>query len=114
MFYDNVYKVCAECGTNPTTLLKDCGFSPGNISKWKHGSVPNVEICLAMARKLGVSLDYLVTLEGPGASSKPISDSDSEWLEIIHRIPKDKQQMCKDFLKTHMAVPEKYHQGKRA
>ena len=47
-------------------------------------------------------------------TAESLPASDMEWLEIIHRIPKDKQQMCKDFLKTHMAVPEKYHQGKRA
>ena len=42
MFYDNIYKICTEKGTTPTTVLKELGFSSGNVSKWKNGSVPNV------------------------------------------------------------------------
>lgn len=112
MFYDNIYKICNDKGTTPTTVLKELGFSSGNVSKWKNGSVPNVEMCLAIARKLNVSLDYLITLDGP-SSNGALSDSDKEWLDIIAHIPEEKQKMCKDFLRTHMVVPEKYADRKR-
>ena len=61
MFYDNIYKICNEKGTTPTTVLKELGFSSGNVSKWKKGSVPNVDIAYQIAQHLGVSMDYLVT-----------------------------------------------------
>lgn len=112
MFYDNIYKICNDKGTTPTTVLKELGFSSGNVSKRKNGSVPNIEMCLAIARKLNVSLDYLITLDGP-ASDSALSDSDREWLDIIAHIPEEKQKMCKDFLRTHMVVPEKYADRKR-
>lgn len=112
MFYDNIYKICNDKGTTPTTVLKELGFSSGNVSKWKNGSVPNVEMCLAIAKKLNVSLDYLITLEGP-VSDSALSDSEREWLDIVAHIPADKQKMCKDFLRTHMVVPEKYADRKR-
>jgi len=112
MFYDNIYKICNDKGTTPTTVLKELGFSSGNVSKWKNGSVPNIEMCLAIARKLNVSLDYLITLEGP-VSDSALSDSEREWLHIIAHIPENKQEMCKDFLRTHMVVPEKYADQKR-
>ncbi len=112
MFYDNIYAICAQKGTTPTTVLKELGYSSGNVSKWKNGSVPNVEMCLAISRKLGVSLDYLVTMEN-SAYSASNDPSMQEWLDIISHIPEDKQQTCKDFLRTHMVVPEKYAERKR-
>lgn len=112
MFYDNIYKICTEKGTTPTTVLKELGFSSGNVSKWKNGSVPNVDMCLAISRKLGVSLDYLVTLENPIFCSKN-DPAMQEWLDIISHIPEDKQQICKDFLRTHMAATEKQAKRKK-
>lgn len=88
-------------------------YSIGNVSKWKSGSVPNFEMALAIARKLGVSLDYLITLEKSPLDSA-LSESDLEWLNIIALIPEDKQEMCKDFLRTHMVVPEKFADQKKA
>ena len=96
MFYDNICKICKDKGTTPTTILKELGYSTGNVTQWKKGSVPNVELCVAIARHLGITLDYLVTLS------------------IICRIPADKQEMCKDFLRTHMVIPEKYADEKKA
>lgn len=113
MFYDNVYKICRDRGTTPTTVLKELGYSTGNVSKWKKGSVPNIDLALDISRKLGVSLDYLITLDGP-TSDSALSESDREWLDIISRIPEEKQGMCKDFLRTHMAVPDKYADRKKA
>lgn len=113
MFYDNIYKICRDKGTSPTVILKELGYSTGNISKWKNGSIPNIEVALAIARKLGVSLDYLITLEKVPHDSA-LSESDQEWLNIIALIPEDKQEMCKDFLRTHIAVPEKFADQKKA
>ena len=111
MYYDNFKTACKNHGTSLTVVLKGIGRSTGLTGKWKDGSDPSLAIVCEMAEYMGISLDELV-MGRITAESLPASDM--EWLEIIHRIPKDKQQMCKDFLKTHMAVPEKYHQGKRA
>ncbi len=113
MFYDNVCKICDDMGVSPTTVLRELGFSTGNISKWKNGSVPNVDIALAFARHLGVSLDYLCTLE-VGASDSALSPEDRELLDIFARIPEEKKEICKDFLRTHMVIPEKYADRKKA
>lgn len=113
MFYDNICKICKDKGTTPTTILKELGYSTGNVTQWKKGSVPNVELCVAIARHLGITLDYLVTLS-TSVQDNSLSESDQEWLDIICRIPAEKQEMCKDFLRTHMAVPEKYADEKKA
>ncbi len=114
-FYTTINYVCKSKGTTATTVLKEIGASTGNVSKWKNGSIPNIELALRIAEHLGVTLDYLVTgiqdrnplvISSDDASN--LSDSDLEWLAIIHQIPDDKQTMCKDFLRTHAVVPEKY------
>ena len=110
MFYDNLRAVCAEKGTTVTTVLKELHMSTGSTGKWKEGSIPKSDTVMPLAEHLDVSLDYLVYgrklyTEVPGL--------DPEWIEIITHIPDDKQEMCKDFLRTHMVIPEKYADRKR-
>lgn len=112
MFYDNLKAVCKEQGTTVTTVIKEIGRSTGCTGKWSKGSFPALDIVIDMAAYLGVSLDKLVfNREALPAS---VSESDREWLDIISRIPAEKQEMCKDFLRTHMVVPEKYADQKKA
>ncbi len=33
---------------------------------------------------------------------------EQELLEVFSHIPEDRQQLCLDFLRTHMVQPEKY------
>lgn len=112
MFYDIFKAVCKEKGTTVTTVLKEIGRSTGCTGKWSRGSYPALDIVMDMATHLGVSLDKLVYNREPLPAS--ISESDQEWLDIICRIPAEKQEMCKDFLRTHMTVPEKYVDEKKA
>lgn len=113
MFYENIYKICKEKKTTPTTVLKALGYSSGNVSKWKSGSIPNIDMAYHIANYLDVSLDYLITGSEKKDTCNPIA-IDPEWVEIISHIPVDKQDMCKDFLRTHMVIPEKYADRKRA
>lgn len=109
MFYDNLKDACREKGTTVTTILKELHMSTGSTGKWKDGSIPKIDTVMQLSEYLGVSLDRLVY-----GNSTPVSQSlDPEWIEIISHIPEEKQQMCKDFLRTHMVVPEKYQDKKR-
>ena len=118
-FYETVNRICREKGTTATTVLKAIGASTGNVSKWKNGSIPNIDLALRFARYLGITLDYLVTGEDVYSAPLPVPESglssdDAEWLSIIRGIPAEKQEMCKDFLRTHAYVPEKYADKKKA
>ena len=104
MFYDDVYRVCAEKGTKPTVMLRELGLSTGNISKWKNGTSPTVEVATRIAHHLGVSLSYLCSPEDVLEVKYPAEFD--EWIAVVERIPEERRQMCLDFLKTHMAVPE--------
>lgn len=108
MFYDNLRMICSEHGTTVTAVLRELGMSTGSTGKWKDGSIPKIDTVMQLSEHLNVSLDRLVY----GKRSEVSSALDPEWAEIIERIPEERHQMCKDFLRTHMVIPEKYAQGK--
>ncbi len=112
MFYDEMYRVCTEKGTKPTAVLMELDMSTGNISKWKKGTSPTVDVATRIAEHLGVSLSYLCNPSDIVEKKYPAEYA--EWIEVIDRIPDDKKMICLEFLKTHMAVPDKFLDKKKA
>lgn len=117
MFYDNFKAACERKGTTITAVLAYIGRASGNTGGWKMGKYPRLDIVMEIAEYLQISIDELVY----GLGQAPYSDQtqnnelDSEWSKIISQIPKDRQQLCKDFLRTHMvSTPPKYANDKRA
>ena len=112
MFYDNFKAACQKRNTTISGVLRELGRSTGSTGRWSSGSYPTLDIVMDIANHLGISLDELVY--GDDAKPYEIDASQQEWLYIISMIPEERQQMCKDFLKTHMVVPEKQRKGKMA
>lgn len=112
MFYDNFKTACESRGTTLTTVLKELHRSTGSTGRWKSGSYPTLDIVMELANYLNMSIDDLVY--GSNEHSSDTEDNDHEWMYIISHIPNDKRNMCKDFLRTHMVVPEKYETKKKA
>ena len=86
------------------------------IPEWKSGISPRLDVVCKIASYLDVSIDYLVVgyaREEIHDSTLMVSGLDPEWAEIISAIPEENQEMCKDFLRTHMAIPEKYADRKK-
>lgn len=44
----------------PTPLMKELGFSPGNIKRWQNGATVNSDILIALSEHFEVSVDYLL------------------------------------------------------
>lgn len=120
MFYDNFKEACERKGTNISTVLSEINRASGNTGSWKIGKFPRLDIVMEMAEHLEMSLDDLVYGSGkaPYSPRKIESDGpyriDPEWADILSHIPEDKQQLCKDFMRTHMVVPDKYSDVKKA
>lgn len=117
MFYDNFKDACERRGTNISTVLSEIGRASGNTGTWKVGKFPRLDIVMEMAEYLHISLDELVY----GIGNAPYSTQKDEfrgigeeWVDIISHIPEDRQGMCKDFLRTHMVLPDKYADSKKA
>ena len=110
--YDTFRAVCKAKGTSISNVLIDCNRSSGSTGAWKNGTYPNLDIVMDMAELLNVSLDQLCY--GLNSTRSVIlTENQREWLEIIDNIPNNKQEMCKDFLRTHVVVPDKYVKEKR-
>ncbi|MBU5481782.1 hypothetical protein [Blautia sp. MSJ-19] len=117
MFYDNFKAACEREGTTITTVLAEIGRASGNTGGWKVGKFPRLDIVMEIAEYLQISLDELVYGLGKAPYSNKTQNCElsSEWGDIISQIPEDRQQLCKDFLRTHMvAAPKKYADDKRA
>lgn len=104
--YKRFKNACASRGTTITQVLNAIGKSNSSTGSWKNGKFPRLDTVMEIAEYLHISLDELC-YGIDGISARILSSNDREWLEIIERIPMDKQKMCKDFLRTHMTTPEK-------
>ena len=106
-FYDNAKRICAERGTTVSVVLEKIGRSTALTGKWKKGVYSSVEIVAQFAEYLGVSIDELYY--GKPYEEPEVTLEQKDWLAIIDKIPKEKHEMLKDFLKTHMVdEPAKY------
>ena len=112
MFYENFRSACARRGTTLTAVLRALHRSTGSTGRWSSGSYPTLDIVMELANYLNMSIDDLVY--GENGQESAVDDDRHEWIYIISRIPEDRQQMCKDFLKTPMTVHEKYADRKKA
>lgn len=63
MFFEQLKKICDSRNIKMTPLIVECGGSKSNVTTWKNGATPNIDIVIAIAKKLNVSLDYLLTGE---------------------------------------------------
>ena len=115
-FSENFKAACARKGTNISTVLEKICRASSNTGNWKKGKFPRIDIAMEIAEYLQISTDELIYGLGnaPYANKTHKYELDPEWIEIIDRIPENRQQMCKDFLRTHMIIPEKYTEEKKA
>lgn len=63
MFYDRVKGLCDENGVKITNLLTELNMSPGNITRWKSGTIPDANTLVKLAQHFNVSTDYLLGID---------------------------------------------------
>ena len=111
--YEQFKDACAAKGTTITRALNDCGRADSNTGQWKAGSFPRLDAAMDLSEHLGISLDELC-YGFKKAKGVVLNKEQKEWLAIMASIPKEKREMCIDFLRTHAVIPEKYSdKGKR-
>ena len=105
---ERVFFLLDKYGLQQKELADAINVSKATVNGWKirKGS-PSADLISPIAKFFHVSTDFLLT--GEEAESKTLSLEDEEWLNIIHRIPEDRQSMCKDFLRTHMQIRGKHN-----
>ncbi len=117
--YENFRAACKRNGTTLTEVLNATGHSSGSTGTWKQGRPPKLDIVMEIADYLHISLDELVygkeaadEMVREQMPSLGLTQEQKEWLDVLSSIPEEKHSMCLDFLKTHMAEPEKYDSEK--
>jgi len=104
--YTNFKRACKKRGTTITNALRSIGRAEGNTGSWKAGNFPRLDLVIDLAKHLDISLDELVF--GDEAKAVVLTSDEEKWLDLLSRIPFEKQEVCYAFLSTHEARPEKY------
>ncbi len=72
------------------------------VNGWKEENRnPSSDMILPICEFLGVSCEYLLTGEDKGSS--PLSQDDSEWLMLIHKLPVESRYELKGYAKRMLA-----------
>jgi len=82
---DRIKDLCDKNNTSMFQLEKHLGLGNGTLGKWgKSGRQPSMGRAMAVANALGVSVEYLLTGEGPQKNSSPAEtdELDAETIEL--------------------------------
>lgn len=88
-------------GMTFASIERDIDIGRGTIRKWDT-NCPSADKLLKVANLLNTTTDFLLTgnnhdrhsdypLEGTHTNSNTLSSADTEWLDLIHRLPEKKQ-----------------------
>lgn len=67
MFFDQYCLLCANAGKTPTSVVVELGLAKSNVSNWKNGRLPKLDVLQKVADYFGVTTDYLLN----GEKKKP-------------------------------------------
>ena len=107
MFWENFYHLCELHGKKPNPVAKELGIASGSLTKWKNGSLPNMQNAIDIAQYFDVSLDMLVW----GLSAKHIdnekissfiSKEDLELLEMLRRLTPNGKERLRVWLEAYL------------
>lgn len=95
-FWERVCEIMEKQDINKKTLATEAGFDPSNITKGvKNNNCPSAETAVKIARKLGVSVEYLIT--GNSEEAKTSRDmflykKYQAVIELFESLPTQKQK----------------------
>lgn len=78
MFYSKLEQLCKKNNLKITNFVQIIGMGNGNVTRWKHGAIPNSEHLKKIADYFHVSTDYLLN------EDEELQNNDSEF-SIIER-----------------------------
>lgn len=106
---DRILALLKENGITAKKLTSDLEISNSSVSDWKKGSKPSCDVVVKLAQYFGVSTDYILL----GKDSPSISKEDSEWLSLIHQLPRDAQIEFKGEIKGYLKCLERQDSDKK-
>lgn len=85
-FADNLKRICALRGTNPTALCKELGLSTSKVSAWYGGSLPKQEIMIQLAQKLDCSVMDFFSDEDDVHEIKATNEDEEDILRVYRSL----------------------------
>ena len=90
---ERILTLIEHSGLSDTAFSQQVSIGNGIIGKWRSGKQkPTLDAVIKIADYFNVSIDYLVhgnNSEMP--SSLTLSETDADWLNLIHQLPPEKQ-----------------------
>ncbi len=80
MFYEKLEKLLQEKEISLNKLAKDLHIAQSPTSRWKNGTLPNLNTFQKICKYLNVSADYLLDLD-EGPPPPVLTDQEQELLE---------------------------------
>lgn len=104
---ERVHELLKEQGKLQKDLAEYLNTRPSTVNGWKQGNrTPSTEMLLPICEFLGVSIEYLITGRESEDAKIHLSNDDSEWLSIIHKLPQSAQLEFKAEMKGYLKA---YH-----
>lgn len=105
-YFQNMDAACKCRGTTLTAVLREIGRSKSNVSSWKNGSMPAIDVCADMAAHLGISINEFVTgvpfdestRTQPQTRETPLTRDEQEWMNLYHQVPENQRYAIKTFI----------------
>lgn len=90
---ERILKLIERSGLSDAALCQELSFANGTIGKWRSGKQkPSLDAVAKIANYFHVSIDYLVTGAETDKRYPPYhNEEDAEWIELIHKLPREKQ-----------------------
>lgn len=85
-FSENLKRICALKGTNPTALCKELGLSTSKVSAWYNGSLPKQEVMIQLAEKLDCSVMDFFSDEEDLIKTQPADEDEADILRIYRKL----------------------------
>ena len=63
MFYETLKAVCEKKRTSPSKVCVDLKMSKSNVTEWKNGKYPRLDVLIKIANHLGINPAKLIPKE---------------------------------------------------
>lgn len=93
---ERIKQLAGPQGLTFASIERETGLGRGTIRKWDN-NCPSADKLLKVAKMLHTSMDYL--MEHEVCECACIYPEDSEWVAMIHRLPREKQYELRGYLK---------------
>ena len=101
MIIDRILNLLDEKKIKAADLCRYIGINTSTMTNWKNrGTDPPAKLIIPICEFLDVSCDFLLT--GTEKVLHPYSSEDSEWLSLIHQLPKEAQYEFRGELKGYI------------